>query len=104
MIGEHPQAPQENSRELPGARPAFMRVHVWFRAEWKTPLFRPAAVEYHLGRLKENGEVQQDGHVLDVEKIILQLDLGLFDAGAVLILDLRPAGDAGPHRVALRIQ
>src|ERR1019366_8392540 len=47
--------------------------------------------------------VQGQRHVLDVVKVVFQLGDGVLQGVAVLVVDLRPAGDAGPHAVALPV-
>src|SRR3989442_2949482 len=61
----------------------------------------PAAQDDDLEGVEDDGEVQEEGHVLHVVEVELQLPLAVLDRGAVAELDLGPAGDAGPHRVTL---
>ena len=50
--------------------------------------------------MEQDQEVQFKRHVLDVEKVVLELFLRLLDRAAVMEHDLRPSGDPGFDRVA----
>ena len=50
--------------------------------------------------MEQDQEVQLDRHVLDVEKVVLELFLRLFDRASVMEHDLRPSGEPGFDRVA----
>src|SRR6266446_6774237 len=63
-------------------------------------LFRSALPQHNFGGLKENGKVQSQRKMFDVEEIVLKLRFCLFDATAVLILHLGPAGNSRANRIA----
>src|SRR5262249_46861773 len=65
------------------------------------PLFRSLAQKNHLHRLKNHSQIQRDRKVLDIEKIELQLALGIFYAGSIAVLDLRPSCQSGTNGVPL---
>ena len=60
-----------------------------------------AAEEDGLGGVEEDGEVEEEGGVLDVEEVVLELLAGVFGGVAVGVVDLGPAGYAGFDEVAL---
>ena len=62
--------------------------------------FAPPAQQDDLDRLEHDQHVQTDGSVLDVEQVVLQLLARIFQRVAVLVLHLRPAGNARPHHMA----
>src|SRR5262249_36600085 len=62
---------------------------------------RSFAEQNHLHRLEEDGYVQRNGEVLDVEEIQLQLSFGVFHACAIAIFDLRPTRESRTHSMAL---
>ena len=68
------------------------------RRQWGLP--RPAPQEDDLEGVEEDQEVQLERHVLEVEKVVLELFLRLVDRAAVMEHDLRPSGDPGFDRVA----
>ena len=57
-----------------------------------------------LDRREDDEQVERDRQVLDVEQVVLQLLDRVFDAGAVGVAHLRPAGQPGPDDVALAIE
>src|SRR5208337_425933 len=63
-------------------------------------LLRPPAQYDGFHRLEHDQQIQTNGSVLDVEKVVLKFFARIFDGAAVLVLDLRPSGEAGPHHVA----
>ena len=64
----------------------------------------PLRISDRLHRLRDDEQVERKRHVLDVEQVVLQLLHRVFDAGAVGVADLRPAGQPGTHRVALAVE
>src|SRR5688572_16711824 len=62
---------------------------------------RSLAEQDHLDGVEEDGQVEQERHVLDVVEVELVLLLGVLDGRSITELDLGPAGDARFHAVAL---
>ena len=52
---------------------------------------------------QQNNEVEQDGEVFHIIQVVAQLGPGIVDRGAIGVVDLRPAGQAGLHQVTLII-
>ena len=61
-------------------------------------------MRHRLDGLEDDEQVEGDRHVLDVEQVALQLLHRVFDAGAVAVADLRPAGQARAHHVPLPVE
>src|SRR5689334_7216840 len=53
--------------------------------------------------LKNDCQIKDEGHVFQIEHVVLELGHGVFNSGAVGVLHLRPAGQPGSDRVALVI-
>src|SRR4051794_30524486 len=51
------------------------------------------AEQDNLHRLEQDHQVEEQGMVLDVVKVVLKLLLGIFDRGAIVQADLGPSGD-----------
>src|SRR6202041_3555518 len=62
-------------------------------------LLRAPPQQHRLNRLKHDQQVEPDGSVFDVEKVVLQLFAGILDRAAVLISDLRRPSDPRPHHM-----
>src|SRR5258707_1102198 len=85
-----------------------------YEANWNAPtksgsisalsLFRSSLPQHNFRGFKENGQVQGQRKVFDVEKIVLKLRFGLLDAAAVLILHLGPAGNPRTNGIAQGIK
>ena len=65
---------------------------------------RPLPQDDGLDGFEDDEEVERDRQVLDVEEVVLQLLHRVFDAGAVGVAHLRPAGQAGLDDVALAVE
>src|SRR4029077_11514432 len=65
-------------------------------------LFRPFTKKNDLDRFKNDGQVERDREVFDIEEVQLQLPLRIFHGGTVLVLDLCPSGDSRTDGVPLR--
>src|ERR1700722_13798860 len=65
------------------------------------PLPRAFADQDDVRRLDQDDEIEKDSTILDVIEVVGKLLPRVFERGAVGIIDLRPAGDARLHRVAL---
>src|ERR1035438_618307 len=51
--------------------------------------------------LENNGAIEEDGHILQIEQVVFQFAECVFDAGAVLVRDLSAHGQPRSHRVPL---
>src|SRR6185503_7430528 len=60
--------------------------------------------QYGLDGVEDDEHVERERQVLDVEQVVLQFLQRVFDAGAVRIPDLCPAGESRPHDVPLTIE
>src|ERR1035441_10615901 len=80
-----------SSRRLPGTGCRVLR------------LLRAAGEQHGFHRVKDDVRIQAEGHILDVVKIVFELCDGVFQSIAVLVVDLRPAGDAGADAMALAV-
>src|SRR2546422_7545923 len=69
----------------------------------RLPLQRPLPHQDHGNGLQEDAEVQGEGHVLDVIKVILQLLVSVIDRTPIRVVHLRPAGDPRLHHMTQRI-
>src|SRR5436305_4600689 len=58
---------------------------------------------YDLDRLKHDNRIEKQRLVLNVIEIVTKLLNCVFDRGPIGILDLRPAGKAWLHDMALRV-
>src|SRR5262249_6645260 len=67
-----------------------------------THLLRPFTQQDHFDSLKNDGQVERDRKMFDIEEIELQLPLRVFNGRTVLILDLRPSGKPRTDCVPLR--
>src|SRR5262245_11484031 len=65
---------------------------------------RAPAQDDRFHRREQDDHVERDRHVLDVEQIVLELLEGILDAGAVGVLNLRPAGQSGPNDMTLTVE
>ncbi len=63
----------------------------------------PLVPEHDPEGLEQDQQVEERGVVLRIIEIVFELVARIRDRGAVGIVDLRPAGDAGLHHVALGI-
>src|SRR4029077_586133 len=61
---------------------------------------RAPAQQDDLDRLEHDQNVQTERRILDIEQVVLQLFLGVLYGITVLVANLRPAGNPGPHGVA----
>src|SRR5262249_10641026 len=68
------------------------------------PLLRPTAEEDDTDRLEQDDQIEEDGEILDVIEVVLELLQGIGHGTSVGILHLRPAGDAGFDREAERVK
>src|ERR1019366_9044422 len=66
-------------------------------------LLRAARQQHGLEGVEDDVGIERHGHVLDVVEVVFQLGDGVLEGVAVLVVDLRPAGDAGAHAVALAV-
>src|SRR5712692_3869743 len=64
------------------------------------PLLSTPAQEDGFDRQEHDQQIQTNRSVLDVEQVVLKFFARICDGAAVLVLDLRPSGEAGPHHVA----
>src|SRR5260370_13214316 len=64
------------------------------------PLLSTPAQEDGFDRQEHDQQIQTNRSVLDVEQVVLKFFARIFYGAAVLVLDLRPSGEAGPHHVA----
>src|SRR3954469_18880203 len=60
----------------------------------------PFAKQHDVNRLQDDGRVEAEREVADVIEVVFQLAHRVLHAGAVRIIDLRPAGDAGLHEMS----
>src|SRR4029077_14763070 len=67
-------------------------------------LFRSALPQHNFRGLKQDGQIQGQRKMFDVEEVILKLRFYLFDAGPVLVLDLGPAGNSRTNRIAQGVE
>src|SRR5262245_47800344 len=65
----------------------------------KAPYLRAFVDQHKFHRVEYDHDIEQRGHVLDVEKVILQLFHRVFNGIAVFVVDLCPTGDTGLNRM-----
>ena len=54
-----------------------------------------AAAEDDADGIQKDEDIEEEAHVLHVIEVVLELAPGILDGGAVGVIDLGPAGDAG---------
>src|SRR3954468_19167531 len=64
---------------------------------------RALGEQYDADRLEQDQQIEEGRIILGIEQIIFELLARILDRGAIGIVDLRPAGDARLHHVALGI-
>src|SRR5436305_125792 len=85
---------QEDLREM---LPRKYRVKDFERGERRSA---GALAEHHrFDGLKDDQQVQADGHILDVVEIIFHLLARLFHRRTISVVDLRPPGQSGKHNM-----
>src|SRR5437016_11990382 len=70
------------------------------RRSVRRPSLGSAPEERDLHGVHQDPQIQPEGHVLDVEKIVPHLLGDLFEAHRVAVAHLGPAGKPGAHHVA----
>src|SRR3990167_2513556 len=68
------------------------------------PRLAPSREENDLDRVQQDQEIQEEGEVLDVVEIVLELLEGILQRGPVAVAHLRPAGDPRLHGEAFQVE
>src|SRR5688572_31625465 len=68
------------------------------------PSARSGTREHSLQRLEEDQHVEPGREILDVVEVVLELEGDLIDPAHITLVDLRPAGDAGLHDIAVAVE
>src|SRR5882724_538389 len=74
-----------------------MRLTLWVLA-------RAASIDDHFHGLQHDLQIQQKRPVLNVVEIVTEFFFSILDRRSILVADLCPTTEAGPHRVPVIIE
>src|SRR5690606_38997427 len=67
-------------------------------------LLDPRALQYDFHRLENYKDIDPVRDILDVEKVVFELAVGIVDREHVALVHLGPASDPGPHDMAIAVE
>ena len=66
-------------------------------------LTSPSAEQDDFDGSQDDHQIHPDRHILDIEQVVIKLFDGIFNRGAVSVVDLGPSGNARPNREAFTV-